>query len=248
MHEGQRICPDCGKARRPPGRVRCRNCGTVNRGMRSTCAACGLPLRRAPGWLFIAALPALVVALAVLAWIAHPRLEAGPGETGAPPAAPTQAVDVATLAPKSISVVPASPQPSNTPPPAATATSPASPTATATPAPTFTPTATNTPTPSPTPTSTPSRTPTLTSTPTATHTATPTETPTVKPSPSAQPSPTATIYTVKSGDNLYDIAQAFGVTVDAIMAANNLTSTRLSVGQTLIIPVSTPTPTVTVTP
>jgi LysM repeat protein len=69
----------------------------------------------------------------------------------------------------------------------------------------------------------------------------------VAPSPSALPSPTPVIYTVKSGDNLYTIAQTFGVTVEAIMAANNLTSTNLSVGQMLIIPVPTPTPTATPT-
>jgi len=60
--------------------------------------------------------------------------------------------------------------------------------------------------------------------------------------PSAAASPTPTVYTVKSGDNLYTIAQTYGVTVNAIMRANNLTNDRLRVGQLLIIPVSTPTP------
>lgn len=43
-------------------------------------------------------------------------------------------------------------------------------------------------------------------------------------------------YVVKSGDSLYAIAQKYGVTVDEIKRANNLTSNILSIGQTLIIP------------
>lgn len=43
-------------------------------------------------------------------------------------------------------------------------------------------------------------------------------------------------YTVKSGDNLYSIARAYNTTVDAIMKLNNLTTTSLSLGQTLKIP------------
>ncbi|MBI2976687.1 MAG: LysM peptidoglycan-binding domain-containing protein [Chloroflexi bacterium] len=45
-----------------------------------------------------------------------------------------------------------------------------------------------------------------------------------------------TTYTVKSGDNLYQIALKYGTTVDAIMQANGLTSTIIIVGQVLIIP------------
>lgn len=45
-----------------------------------------------------------------------------------------------------------------------------------------------------------------------------------------------TIYTVKSGDNLYKIANQFGVTVSAIMSRNNLSNSNLSIGQKLIIP------------
>jgi len=46
------------------------------------------------------------------------------------------------------------------------------------------------------------------------------------------------LYTVKSGDNLYAIAGKYNVTVDALKKANNLTSNLLSIGQTLVIPVT----------
>lgn len=42
-------------------------------------------------------------------------------------------------------------------------------------------------------------------------------------------------YTVKSGDNLYKIANEYNVTVNDLMKLNNLTSTLLSIGQTLKI-------------
>ena len=44
-------------------------------------------------------------------------------------------------------------------------------------------------------------------------------------------------YIVVSGDSLYSIANRFGTTVDAIMRLNNLTSTNLTIGQRLLIPV-----------
>lgn len=44
-------------------------------------------------------------------------------------------------------------------------------------------------------------------------------------------------YTVQGGDNLWDIAQRFGTTVDAIVAANELANpAELQVGQELTIP------------
>lgn len=53
-----------------------------------------------------------------------------------------------------------------------------------------------------------------------------------------------TIYTVKSGDNLYAIARNYGVSVTDIMSYNNLTSNLLSIGQTLRIPTTSTTYTV----
>lgn len=43
-------------------------------------------------------------------------------------------------------------------------------------------------------------------------------------------------YTVRPGDTLSGIARQFGTTVNAIMAANNLYSSRIFVGQVLFIP------------
>lgn len=44
------------------------------------------------------------------------------------------------------------------------------------------------------------------------------------------------VYTVKRGDNLYDIAKQYNTTVDAIKNANNLKNNNLSIGQELNIP------------
>jgi len=43
-------------------------------------------------------------------------------------------------------------------------------------------------------------------------------------------------YTVKKGDTLYSIARNYGVTVDAIKNANNLSSNNLTIGMNLLIP------------
>ena len=43
-------------------------------------------------------------------------------------------------------------------------------------------------------------------------------------------------YTVKSGDSLWSISKKYGITVDELKEANNLTSNLLSIGQNLLIP------------
>ena len=45
-------------------------------------------------------------------------------------------------------------------------------------------------------------------------------------------------YTVQPGDNLYSIAQRYNTTIDELMKTNNLTTTLLSIGQILKIPVT----------
>ena len=119
-----------------------------------------------------------------------------------------------------------------------------------------------TPTYTPTATVTPSRTPTPTDTPIPTDTPTPTAT---RPAPSPTPSSTATAisvvtrvtntatptpivatttpappvtYTVQVGDTLSEIAARFGVTLAALIEANDITDPRLiRPGRVLIIPV-----------
>ena len=50
------------------------------------------------------------------------------------------------------------------------------------------------------------------------------------------PSQDYTLYTVKSGDNLYSIARRYGLTMNELMEYNNLGTTLLSIGQVLKIP------------
>ena len=73
-----------------------------------------------------------------------------------------------------------------------------------------------------------------------TTTATPgTSTPAVSRTPTPTPTfpDTGVTYVVQDGDTLYDIAQLFGVTVEAIVAANHLPDeTSITVGEELIIP------------
>ncbi len=55
-------------------------------------------------------------------------------------------------------------------------------------------------------------------------------------SPAVTATPELTIYVVQRGNTLYSIARRFGSTVDAIKAANGLSSNNISPGQQLIIP------------
>jgi LysM repeat protein len=98
------------------------------------------------------------------------------------------------------------------------------------------------PTPTPVPTATPGP---ATPTPAATPTSTPLSSPTaaVRPSASASaepsgPTPSPLSYVVRRGDRLQDIADQFGVTVDAIVELNNLDNPdHIEAGQVLLIPV-----------
>ena len=45
------------------------------------------------------------------------------------------------------------------------------------------------------------------------------------------------VYTVKPGDTLYRIANTYGVSINDLIAANNLTSNILTIGQELVIPI-----------
>jgi len=59
--------------------------------------------------------------------------------------------------------------------------------------------------------------------------------------PTAAPTAEAPVYVVVPGDTLYGIAERFGTTVDAIVAANDIADARLiSVGQKLVIPTQPP--------
>ncbi|MEK6574691.1 MAG: LysM peptidoglycan-binding domain-containing protein, partial [Chloroflexota bacterium] len=58
----------------------------------------------------------------------------------------------------------------------------------------------------------------------------------------------STTYLVKQGDNLFRIALKYGTTVAAIQAVNGLTSTRIYIGQILLIPSGATTTVKTATP
>jgi LysM repeat protein len=87
-----------------------------------------------------------------------------------------------------------------------------------------------------TPTATVTNTPTstVTVTPTATNTQTPTDTPTVTLTPTASG---PFVYVVEENDNLFSIAEKFGIDVLVLMALNNLTyDSVIRVGDELLIP------------
>jgi LysM repeat protein len=91
------------------------------------------------------------------------------------------------------------------------------------------------------PTPTPTATAVATTPPTSSPTATPTPSPT--PTPTPTPAPTPLTYTVRSGDTLSRIASQHGTTVAAIVELNGITDpSRLRIGQVLLIPLPTPSP------
>ena len=54
--------------------------------------------------------------------------------------------------------------------------------------------------------------------------------------PSSSSSNSGSIYTVKAGDSLWNIANKYGITVDELKNLNGLTSNILSIGQVLKVP------------
>ncbi len=55
--------------------------------------------------------------------------------------------------------------------------------------------------------------------------------------PRNEVNPNENVYIVKRGDTLYRIANTYGVTIDDLINANNLSSNILSVGQQIVIPI-----------
>jgi hypothetical protein len=127
-------------------------------------------------------------------------------------------------------------------------TGPPSAVPTPSPEPTPTPTATPAPTQTPTPTAAPAPTPTPSAAPTATPA--PTAAPTAKATPRPhsgrfallKPCPNQSgcwIYRIRSGDNLYSIANYFGVPLSTVRAWNPWVKDGLVIGRALRIPTPT---------
>ena len=276
LPQGVVICPECGtRQRRQANVVHCASCrARVPMGL-TVCPQCGRDVRPAgPRWgLWLAGLVALVLfglwglgklpleqagqeiatvrskltsLVQVLGPVTRPmqpletpqvvgQVDAVPTPAAlAPTSQPTE--DEAALTPAVLEAPPAeatlSPEdiatPSDTPSPEAT------PTPIPTEQPTEAPTLTSTPSPAPLP---------PTAAPTATQAA-------ATKAPPAGGKPTT--YAIRSGDTLLVIANRFNVTLDALLAANNLSvRSVLRIGQQLVIPasgapiqpISTPSPT-----
>jgi LysM repeat protein/RNA polymerase subunit RPABC4/transcription elongation factor Spt4 len=105
--------------------------------------------------------------------------------------------------------------------------------------------------PAPTWPPSPTSTATIVLTATATRTRVPptrTRTPTVTPVPPTPTAPKQVTYVIKEGDSLSVIAEQFGISIEALMIANNLTDRDIiHPDDVLVIPTGTPTPLVTAT-
>jgi LysM repeat protein len=78
---------------------------------------------------------------------------------------------------------------------------------------------------------------------------TPTATPTVALTPLPTPTPTPVVYQVRAGDTLLTIASSYGIEVDSLMIANDISAQEvyaIQPGQMLIVPLPTPEPVVAV--
>lgn len=231
---GTVICPECGTRQRArPARVRCRYCGRRASVELTVCPHCGRDLKPAGfPWRRLG----LALVILGLAWGIYTGRNLITEETFLP----AKRLLAALLRPLPTLVAIITPTPTEPPPtPTATPTG-VSPTPTATPSATATRTAS--------PTFVVSSTASLTGTAAISGAVTPTVALTATPAPTGTRT-TAIRYKVQPGDNLTLIAQRFGVTVEAIVAANGLRDPeRLQAGQELIIPPPGATPAPTATP
>ncbi len=218
------ICAGCGiRLRKSARQIRCRHCHHQASSQLVICPSCGRHLRPAPSRLLSWGLPLLLALL--IAVVLFDRLgiriqmgqgsEVAAGEVTELVLNPTQtSIPEPTAEPTATATAEAIVETSEVVTIALVAERP-TPTATAEPSATALPTATATAT--------------QTSIPTATFTATPTPLPTLD----------AMSYTVKAGDTLLGIARRFGVSVDDLLVANDLTAqdaTRIRPDMVLVIP------------
>lgn len=222
---GATVCAGCGiRLRKPARRIRCRHCHHQASSQLVICPSCGRHLHPAPSRLLTWGVPLLLALLigVLLFDRLGMRIQFG-GDNRPQTVALGEMVDLPLL----LTDTPVPEQPVSAPPATLTVETVVLPTAVPEPS------ATASPAPVPTETATA----TQTQIPTASPTATPTATATVTPTP--VPTLDAMSYTVQSGDTLLGIAKRFSVTVDDLLAANDLLpedATRIRSGTVLVIP------------